>query len=95
MDSVTKAEMRQKCDVHNFSPAKLRLIPKGDTFRPIMTFNRKLPHNKASTTNRKLGVPHLALKNMKQKMHAAGVGFAVFNYDDIMKKYEAFVDEWT
>lgn len=28
-------------------------------------------------------------------MHAAGVGFAVFNYDDIMKKYEAFVEEWT
>lgn len=65
VESVTKAEMRQKCDVHNFSPAKLRLIPKGDTFRPIMTFNRKLPHNKTMTTNRKLGVAHLALKNMK------------------------------
>ena len=65
IERVTKDEMRSKCEIHNFSPAKMRLIPKGDTFRPIMTFNRKLPQNKTMTTNRKLGMPHLALKNMK------------------------------
>lgn len=27
-------------------------------------------------------------------MSSNGVGFAVFNYDDIMKKYENFVMEW-
>lgn len=43
IDRVTKEEMRSKCEIHNFSPSKMRLIPKGDTFRPIMTFNRKLP----------------------------------------------------
>lgn len=46
------------------------------------------------TTNRKLGMPHLALKNMKQKMHWAGVGYAVFSYDEIMKKYSDFVAQW-
>jgi hypothetical protein len=46
VDKVKKNEMKQKCDVHNFAPAKLRLVPKGDTFRPIMTFNRKLPQSK-------------------------------------------------
>jgi len=25
-----------------FAPGKLRLIPKGNTFRPIMTFNKKI-----------------------------------------------------
>jgi len=25
-----------------FAPGKLRLIPKGGTFRPIMTFNKKI-----------------------------------------------------
>ena len=83
--------MKEKCECNNFAPAKLRLIPKGDTFRPIMTFNRKLPHSKMMTTNKKLSYAHLALKNMKQKMNTNNVGFAVFNYDDIMKKYENFV----
>ena len=59
-----------------------------------MTFNRKLPNNKNSTTNKKLGQPHLMLKNLKSKMSQAGFGFAVFNYDEIMKKYDAFVKKW-
>ena len=77
--------MKSKCEGNNFAPAKLRLIPKNETFRPIMTFNRKLPHNKNMTTNRKLGSSHLMLKHMKSKMHKVGFGFAVFSYDDIMK----------
>ena len=31
-----------------------KVLPKGDTFRPIMTFNRKIPHSKKLTTNKKL-----------------------------------------
>lgn len=68
LQAVEKDEMRRQCASHNFAPAKLRLIPKNETFRPIMTFNRKLPHNKNSTTNKKLGSPHLMLKNLKSKM---------------------------
>ena len=30
----------------------------------------------------------------KTKMFQNEFGFAVFNYDDIMKKYEAFVQKW-
>jgi len=36
----------------------------------------------------------MMLKNLKTKMFLNDFGFAVFNYDDIMKKYEAFVDKW-
>ena len=86
--------MRAQCESHNFAPAKLRLVPKGETFRPIMTFNRKLPHNRQMTTNRKLGPAHLVLKNLKSKMHATGFGFSVFNYDDIMRRYEQFAEKW-
>jgi len=43
------------------------------------------------TTNRKLANAHLALKALKQKMANTGMGFAVFSYDDIMRKYEDFV----
>lgn len=34
------------------------------------------------------------LKNLKSKMFKSNFGFAVFNYDDIMKKYENFVQKW-
>ena len=91
---VEKKELRQKCEVHNFSPAKLRLVPKGDTFRPIMTFNRKLPQNRHLTTNRKLSTAHMVLKNLKQKMCQAKVGYAVFSYEDIMARYTDFKHQW-
>lgn len=89
-----KKEMAAQCENHNFAPGKLRLIPKGETFRPIMTFNRKVPHSKSLTTNKKLSIPHMMLKNLKTKMFQNEFGFAVFNYDDIMKKYEVFVEKW-
>ena len=94
LNFVAKSEMNAHCENHNFAPGKLRLIPKGDTFRPIMTFNRKLPHTKHMTTNKKLGTAHMMLKNLKTKMYKHQFGFAVFNYDDIMKKYEKFVQKW-
>lgn len=86
--------MNTACSNHNFAPGKLRLIPKGDTFRPIMTFNRKIPHTKNMTTNKKLAYAHMMLKNLKAKMWKHNFGFAVFNYDDIMKKYEKFAEKW-
>lgn len=90
LKAVEKQEMNHLCENNNFAPGKLRLIPKGDTFRPIMTFNRKIPHTKNMTTNKKLGYAHMMLKNLKSKMFKHAFGFAVFNYDDIMKKYERF-----
>lgn len=94
MHAVDKQTMRAACEGHNFAPAKLRLIPKGETFRPIMTFNRKLPNNKNLTTNRKLAPAHLVLKTLKSKMYSERYGFSVFNYDDIMRRYEHFADRW-
>ncbi len=94
LQPVSKQEMNTSCENHNFAPGKLRLIPKGDTFRPIMTFNRKIPHTKNMTTNKKLQFAHMMLKNLKSKMFKHNFGFAVFNYDDIMKKYEKFAEKW-
>jgi len=68
LQSVPKKEMAAQCENHNFAPGKLRLIPKGETFRPIMTFNRKVPHSKTLTTNKKLATAHMMLKNLKTKM---------------------------
>jgi hypothetical protein len=65
IEAVKKQEMRNKCESNNFAPAKLRLIPKNETFRPIMTFNRKIPHSKTVTTNKKLSKAHLMLKCLK------------------------------
>ena len=98
LKSVDKKTMKTFCENNDQAPGKLRLIPKGDTFRPIMTFNRKIistrQFQKRQTTNNKLGNSHMMLKNLKSKMFKHSFGFAVFNYDDIMKRYEAFVQRW-
>ena len=66
-----------------------------------MTFNRKIfslnnnnMKNQNKTTNKKLSNSHMMLKNLKSKMFKASFGFPVFNYDDIMRKYETFVQKW-
>lgn len=69
-----------------------------------MTFNRKIlgtatgaasgMQQKRVTTNNRLGNAHMMLKNLKSKMFKHAFGFAVFNYDDIMRRYEAFVGRW-
>jgi hypothetical protein len=43
------------------------------------------------TTNTKLSKSHMMLKNLKSKMFKSSFGFPVFNYDDIMRRYENFV----
>lgn len=68
LKAVEKDEMTKACTHNNFAPGKLRLIPKGETIRPIMTFNRKVPHSKKMTTNTKLQYAHMMLKNLKTKM---------------------------
>lgn len=46
------------------------------------------------TTNTKLLNSHMMLKTLKTRMFKDNFGFAVFCYDDIMKKYEVFVEKW-
>lgn len=59
--------MKRFATQYNYAPGKLRLIPKGETFRPIMTFNRQVPNKaKRQTTNKRLGDSHHMLKNLKQ-----------------------------
>ena len=39
---VKESEVNEWAKEMVFAPGKLRLIPKGGTFRPIMTFNKKI-----------------------------------------------------
>lgn len=96
LEKCTKEHMKKECKILNLAPAKLRLVPKGETFRPIMTFNRKIPNPKfemgrsTQTVNKKLTNSHLGLKDLKMKMLKSNMGFSVFQYDEIMRKYEDF-----
>nr|AAP42279.1 telomerase reverse transcriptase [Moneuplotes crassus] len=98
LEEVSKEDMVKWKNELRFAPGKLRLIPKKTTFRPIMTFNKKIvdPDGKASkmTTTTKLFYSHLMLKTLKNRMFKDPFGFAVFNYDDVMRKYEEFVLKW-
>jgi len=95
---VTLAEVKDWKKNFRFEAGKLRLIPKKTTFRPIMTFNKKIMDSSGKstrqTTNTKLLNSHLMLKTLKNRMFKDPFGFAVFNYDDVMKKYEEFVLKW-
>ncbi|CAI2374740.1 unnamed protein product [Moneuplotes crassus] len=76
---------------------ELRFAPE-NYFQAHYDFNKKIvdPDGKASkmTTNTKLFYSHLMLKTLKNRMFKDPFGFAVFNYDDVMRKYEEFVLKW-
>jgi len=95
---VEKDEVKQWKSDYRLAPGKLRLIPKKTTFRPIMTFNKKITDADGrptrQTTNTKLTNSHLMLKTLKNRMFKDPFGFAVFNYDDVMRKYEEFATKW-
>ena len=98
LEEVEREKVKFWKNEFRMAPGKLRLIPKKTTFRPIMTFNKKIvePDGKVTrqTTNTKLTNSHLMLKTLKNRMFKDPFGFAVFNYDDVMKKYEEFALKW-
>ena len=86
--------MKSVCEANSIVPGKLRLIPKGDTFRPIMAFNRIIRKTKNVTMNKKLSDALLMLKNLKAKMLQDNIGYGVFNYQEIMQRYKIFKHKW-
>lgn len=98
LEEVKKDAVKDWKREFRFETGKLRLIPKKTTFRPIMTFNKKIKESDGKvskqTTNTKLSNSHLMLKTLKNRMFKDPFGFAVFNYDDVMKKYEEFANKW-
>jgi len=84
-----------------YPEGKLRILPKKGTFRPILTFNRKVefPSDTNSTwrykatLNQYLSDTQLVLRNLKNIL-GEKFGYSVFDNRQIMKKYDLFVDKW-
>jgi len=104
MKEIPKQKALSISNQKNFGVAKLRLIPKSNTFRPITTFNRKVPQTNPNQvqnnnfyripTSFKFLNSHLVLRNMKEKMIQQKLGCPVFEYQYIQKKFLAFAQEW-
>eukprot|EP00826_Nyctotherus_ovalis_P033908 TRINITY_DN2770_c0_g1_i11.p2 TRINITY_DN2770_c0_g1~~TRINITY_DN2770_c0_g1_i11.p2 ORF type:complete len:229 (+),score=56.39 TRINITY_DN2770_c0_g1_i11:283-969(+) len=83
--------------MNHFAIAKIRMIPKKDSLRPIMTFKRKIRisnTNQALSTSKLFDMSHLLLKNVKYQMVETNYGFAVFDYRQIFAKLETFIEAW-
>ncbi len=94
---ITKERADDISQNNHFAIAKIRMIPKKDSLRPIMTFKRKI---KMAKTNQTLSTPklfdmsHLLLKNIKYQMVESNYGYAVFDYKQIFAKLENFIQMW-
>lgn len=88
--------MRAKDYLENNPCAKLRLVPKSDSVRPIMTFYKKFRDPK-STKYLKVGA---YLKNAKivlrgwRRILGENLGYAVFDNYQIFDKYANFKSRW-
>ena len=88
--------LRAKDFLENNPCAKLRLVPKSDSVRPIMTFYKKFRDPK-STKFVKVGA---YLKNAKivlrgwRRILGEQLGYAVFDNYQIFDKYAAFKKDW-
>ena len=82
----TKAVMLSK----SFPFAKLRILPKKGSFRPLMTFFRK-SKDKAVSMNQFLNDTHYVLRGWKNK---GVLGFAVFDNRQISEQLIDFTKQW-
>lgn len=84
-----------------YPEGKLRILPKKGTFRPIITFNRKVefmsetnPTQKLKATlNQILSDTQLVLRNLKNVL-GEKFGYCIFDNRQIMRKYDAFIERW-
>ena len=97
MIRMKQKEVQEVVAKYNIPIAKLRILPKKNTFRPLMTFFRKSGVNyegsKKLSMNKILVDTHVVLRNLKDELHEK-MGFSVFDNYQIGKKYENFVREW-
>lgn len=97
MCKMNKNEVHEIVQKFNIPIAKLRILPKKLTFRPLMTFFRKSSSNyegnKKLSLNKILNDVHIVLRNLKEKL-SSEFGFSVFDNDQISKKYYEFVKNW-
>ena len=90
-------EVQEIVKTYNIPIAKLRILPKKNTFRPLMTFFRKSGDNyegsKKLSLNKILVDTHIVLRNLKEELYEK-MGFSVFDNDQISRRYEKFVMDW-
>lgn len=74
-------------------------MPKKGTFRPIITFNRKIEfsdslnkHRLKANLNQILADTQLVLRNLKNLLGENG--YCIFDNRQIARKYDAFVKKW-
>jgi telomerase reverse transcriptase len=90
--NMQKIEKIQASSIANSFPfAKLRILPKKGSFRPLMTFFRKGKESPLSL-NQFLNDTHHVLRGWKNK---GVLGFAVFDNRQISEKLIEFKNEWT
>jgi telomerase reverse transcriptase len=80
----------------HFPEGKLRILPKKGTFRPIITFNKKMKVDKGyakQTLQKILANTQLVLRNMKNNLWNK-LGFSVFDNRQIRKKFDSFIQKW-
>lgn len=78
----------------SYPQGKLRIMPKKDSFRPIITFNRKAGIDKErANLNQLLQDTQLVLRNLKEIV-GVKFGYCVFDNRHISRKYDAFVKKW-
>lgn len=80
--------------LNKYPQGKLRIMPKKDSFRPIITFNRKAGQDREKANlNQLLQDTQLVLRNLKEIV-GVKFGFCVFDNRHISRKYDAFVRKW-
>ena len=82
---MTKTEVQEIVKLYNIPIAKLRILPKKNTFRPLMTFFRKsgkATDFKKLSLNKILIDTHVVLRNLKVELYEK-VGFSVFDNHQI------------
>ncbi|KRX07709.1 hypothetical protein PPERSA_11258 [Pseudocohnilembus persalinus] len=98
LTQITKNTFQEKFLTQNPPIAKLRILPKKSSFRPIMTFNRKYKLDNKSNflqnINQILQDPQLVLRNLKQILSQNG-RYSVFDNSQIFKKFQNFIQNWT
>lgn len=96
LEYVTPKERNELRNLNNYPVAKLRLVPKGSTFRPIMTFLRKAKANdgnKRFSLNQILQDTQIVLRRFKDIV-GYDFGYAVFDNQQIFEKIDAFSKKW-
>jgi len=97
--SVSAEEQENLNKNCEYPVSKLRILPKKDSFRPIMTFFRKpnrtqnIKAAKKKTMNQLLSDSHIVLRTLKNKLGEV-LGFSVFDNFQIFRKYQEFCKSW-